>query len=163
KIAELSTDNRKLAVEEKRIQREIDDKKEGLEICAEEISRYSDFIAEVQEEYDIVNSLEPKPPREIHKKLSFGLATGIYEKHLDDWNRITLPVRSAYEFYVDSLRLEEETIEKFHQLIHELEKRLEEIKMLRKDNKASIQVQGIKIRNIAPQLEALEKNIRKIS
>src|SRR5690606_22699399 len=120
------------------------------------ISMYNDHIAEIQEEYDCVNSLEPNPPREIYRKLSLGLATGIYEKHLTEWDRITYPVRSAYEFYVDSLRLEEETIEKFHQLIHEMEIRLEEIERLRKDNKTVIQVQSTKIKNIEPQLEALK-------
>ena len=162
-IADLSKENRKLVVEEKRIHLEIEDKKEGLQICAEEISKYREMVAEIQEEYDYVNSIKPDLPREIHQKLSFGLATGIYEKHLAEWNRITQPVRSNYSFYVDSIRLEEETIERFHQLIRELQNRLEEIKRLRKDNKANIQAQGIKIKNFETELEALEKNIRKIS
>lgn len=162
-IAELSKENRKLVIEKKRIHLEIEDKKEGLQVCEEEISKYREHIANLQEEYDYANSLKPNPPREIHKKLSFGLATGIYEKHLADWTRITQPVRSTYAFYVDTVRLEEETIVRFHQLICEMENRLEEIERLLKDNKTNIQAQGIKIKNFEPQLEALEKNIRKIS
>lgn len=163
KIAELSKENRKLVVEKKRIHLEIEDKKEGLQVCDEEITRYNELIANLQEEYDYANSLKPNPPREIHKKLSFGLATGIYEKHMAEWNRITQPVRSTYAFYVDTVRLEEKTIKRFQQLICEMQIRLEEIERLRKYNKTSIQAQGIKIKNFDPQLEALEKNIRKIS
>lgn len=162
-IAELSKENRKLLIEEKRINLEIQDKKEGQQICTEEISIYRELIAEIQEEYDYVNNIKPNFPREIHTKFSFGLATRNYAKHLDEWTKITQPVRSRYSYFVDSMRLEEETIVKFDQLINELQKRLEEIKSLRKANKACIQEQGIKIQNFEPQLEALEKNIRKIS
>tara|TARA_R100000935_G_C2839825_1_gene170326 strand:- start:1856 stop:4171 length:2316 start_codon:yes stop_codon:yes gene_type:complete len=162
-IAELSKENRKLVVEEKRIHLEIEDKKKGLQVCDEEILRYRELIANIQEEYDYANSLKPDPPREIHKKLSFGLATGIYEKHLAEWNRITQPVRSTHAFYVDTVRHEEETIKRFYQLICEMQNRLEEIERLREDNKTSIQTQGITIKNFEPQLEILEKNIRKIS
>ncbi|MCX2837887.1 hypothetical protein OQ279_06940 [Salinimicrobium sp. MT39] len=162
-IAELSKENRKLVVEEKRIHLEIEDKKEGQQVCAEEITAYRELIAEIQEEYDYVNSIKPDPPKDIHNKLSFGLATGMYKKHLAKWETITQPVRSTYFSYVESIKLEEETIEKYNQLIFEMQNRLETIKELRKANKANIQAQGIKIGNFEPQLESLEKNIRKIS
>ena len=162
-IAELSKENRKLLLEEKRISLEIEDKKEGQQICTYEISIYRELIAEIQVEYDFVNSIKPNIPKEIHNKFTFGLAMRNYVKHQAEWNNITQPVRSRYSSYVDSMRLEEDTIVKFDQLINQLQKRLDEIKSLRKTNKASIQEQGIKIQNFEPQLEALEKNIRKIS
>lgn len=162
-IDELSKDNRKLVLEEKQIHLEIEDKNEGLQVCGDEISRYRELIAEIQEEYDFVNAIKPDFPREIQIKLSFGLATGIYKKHLAKWNKITEPIRSTYAFYVDCIKQEEETIEKFHQLVRELQNRLGEIKRIRKDNKAKIEAQGIKIHNFDGQLEALENNIRKIS
>lgn len=162
-IAELSKENRKLIVEEKRIHLEIEDNKESLQVCAEEISRYRELMAEIQEEYDFVNSIKPNEPREIHNKISLGLAARKYEKHLTEWNKITQPVRDTYASFEDSIRREEEAIEKFEHLIIEFQKRLDEIKSIRKNNKSRIQAQGIKIKNFEPQLKALEENISKIS
>ena len=162
-IAELSKENRRLHLEEKRIYLEIEDKKEGLQVCAEEISKYRELIAEIQNEYDFVNSIEPDLPGKNHSKFSFELATRNYEKHLAEWTEITEPVRSAYASYVECIKMEEETIDQFENLIIRFQKRQEEIKLLRKANKSNIKAQGIKIKNFEPQLEALEQNIRKIS
>lgn len=162
-IAELSKENRRLHLEEKRIHLEIEDKKEGLQVCAEEISKYRELIAEIQDEYDFVLSIEPDLPGKNHSKFSFELATRKYEKHLAEWTEITEPVRSTYASYVECIKLEEETIEQFEDLIIKFQKRLDEIKLFRQANKSNIKAQGIKIKNFEPQLEALEQNIRKIS
>lgn len=162
-IAELNKENRKLHLEEKRIYLEIEDKKEGLQVCAEEISKYRELIAEIQDEYDFVNSIKPDLPRKNHSKFSFELATRNYEKHLAEWTKITLPVRSNYASFVDSIKQEEETSEKFDNLIINFKKRLDEIKVIRQANRSEIKSQSMKIENLEPQLEFLEQNIRKIA
>ena len=103
-IAELSSENRRLAAEKKQLTLEIEDKNQGIIICENEILRYKDLISEIQWEYDFVNDNKPEIPISFHNIISFGKAKTNYEKHLSDWERITEPVRTKYKSYVDAYK-----------------------------------------------------------
>ncbi len=162
-IAELSSENRRLAAEKKQLTLEIEDKNQGITICENEILRYKDLISEIQWEYDFVNDIKPDTPISFHNIISFGKAKSNYEKHLSDWERITEPIKTKYRAYVDATNLEEATLLKFKDILRKLENRLEEIEEQLGKNKWRIEEQRVRIEDFEPQFEIFSKGIRELS
>ena len=162
-IAELSSENRRLATEKKQLISEIQDKKQGIKICEHEILRYEDLISEIQWEYNFVNANKPEIPIPFHNIISFGTAKINYKKHLSDWERITEPVRTNYRVYVDNSNQEEETLLRFKDILKKLEHRLKEIENQREKNKLKIKEQRVRIEDFEPQFEIFSKGIRQLS
>lgn len=162
-IAELSSENRRLAAEKKQLSLEIEDKNQGIEICEAEKLRYKELISEIQWEYDFVNDNKPETPVYFHNVISFGKAKTNYEKHLSDWERITEPLRTKYKTYVDASNLEDATLLRLKDLLRKLENRLDEIENIRRKNKLEIEEQQVKIEDFEPQFEIFSKGIRELS
>jgi hypothetical protein len=162
-IAELSSENRRLAAEKKQLNLEIEDKNQGIIICENEILKYKDLVSEIQWEYDYVNDNKPDIPISFHNIISFGKAKSNYEKHLSDWERITEPVRTRYSSYVDAINLEEATLLGFKDKLRKLENRLEEIEEQLGKNKLKIEEQRVRIEDFEPQFEIFSKGIRQLS
>ncbi len=162
-IMELSMENRRLLAEHRNIHREIEDTNESIQACNLEIAKYRSAIEEIQDEFDYVNSIEPKTPPKFQLKYSFGIALRVYKNHLNTWNDITLPIRSKYAELEQFVKNEEELILQFEKLALKLQKRLKDIDSSREYNKNEIEAQGINIKDYKTKLEKLEINIRKIS
>ncbi|MGI0107472.1 hypothetical protein [Salinimicrobium sp. WS361] len=162
-IAELSSENRRLAAEKKQTILEIDDKLQGVTICQNEISRYKKLVSDIQWEYDFVNDNKPDIPISFHNIISFGKAKKNYEKHLSDWERITEPVRTEYSSYVDAINMEEATLLRFKDILGKLENRLEEIEEQLGKNKLKIEEQKVSIEDFEPQFEIFSKGIKQLS
>ena len=162
-IAELSSENRRLAAEKKHLTLEIEDKNQGITICENEILKFKDLVSEIQWEYDYVNDNKPDIPISFHNIISFGKAKTNYEKHLSEWDRITEPVRNKYRAYVDAINLEEATLLSFKDILQKLENRLEEIEKQRLKNRLKIDEQRIRVEDFEPQFEIFSKGIRQLS
>ncbi|SKB76852.1 hypothetical protein SAMN05660776_2883 [Salegentibacter holothuriorum] len=162
-IAELSSENRRLAAERKQLISEIEDKNQGITICESEILRYEDLISEIHWEYNFVNANKPDIPIPFHNIISFGTAKTNYKKQLSDWERITEPIRTKYRVYVDNTNQEEETLLRFKDILRKLENRLKEIENQREENKLRIEEQRIRIEDFELQFEIFSKGIGQLS
>jgi len=162
-IAELSSENRRLAAERRQLISEIEDKKEGIKICESEILRYEDLISGIQWEYNFVNDNKPEIPITFHNIISFGTAKTNYKKHLSNWERVTEPIRTKYRVYVDNSNQEEETLLRFKDILRKLENRLKEIEKQREENKLRIKEQRVRIEDFEPHFEIFSNGIRQLS
>lgn len=162
-LYELSSANRNLIAEKKQIELEIEDKNQGIIICEDEISKYDELISEIMFEYNYVIEIKPNTPNLFHTIISFGIAKTEYEKHLEDWIRITEPIRTKYGIYVNLRNLEEETLIKFNDVIEKLHNRVEEIQKQHNFNKIKIEEQSIRIEDFTPQFEAFTLGIKQLS
>lgn len=162
-IGELSSENRRLVAEKKQIELEIEDKNLGIIICEDEILKYQELISEIMFEHNYVNEIKPSAPNLFHTIISLGIAKTEYEKHLEDWTRITEPVRNKYAFYVNFLNLEEETLLKFNDVLGKLHNRIVEIEKQQDCNKIKIEGQTIKIEDFTPQFDAFTMGIKQLS